>query len=46
VEALNYAIKAGFIWAANEVNYKMTSKGTRVYIRNWNMVRPIQIYGR
>ncbi|MEH7464738.1 hypothetical protein V7166_22620 [Bacillus thuringiensis] len=39
-------IAEGFMWMANEVIYKMTNKGIRIYVSNRNPVNVIQIYGR
>lgn len=39
-------ISAGLWWVGNEVDYKMTSKGTKIYLSNWNPVNVIQISGR
>ncbi|PEA55112.1 hypothetical protein CON64_09535 [Bacillus pseudomycoides] len=39
-------VAVGLMWTANEVSYRMTSKGTKIYLSNWNPVNTIQISGR
>ncbi|EJV57002.1 hypothetical protein [Bacillus cereus] len=39
-------ISAGLWWVGNEVDYRMTSKGTKIYLSNWNPVNIVQISGR
>ncbi|EOP78901.1 hypothetical protein IGM_06508 [Bacillus cereus HuB4-4] len=39
-------ISIGLAYIANEINYKTTNRGVKIYYSTWNMLKPVQVSGR